>query len=48
MMKRYRLKYTGGILPLVGVTILALTVFFLPAALVILVNEIEIHEVPNL
>lgn len=47
IMKRYRLKYTGDVVPLIGVTLLMLTVALIPVALVVLINEIEILEVPN-
>ncbi len=45
LMKRYKLKYTGGFLMLLVLTFFALTVILIPAAVIILINDIEIIEV---
>ena len=43
-MKTYRFKYTGGMFMLFTITLLSLTVIFIPAALVLLLESIEIME----
>jgi hypothetical protein len=47
-MKRYTLKYTGGAPGLIAVTLMAFTLLLIPAALIVLINEIEIVELPGL
>lgn len=45
-MRRFRLKYTGGIVGVIAITILAFTVVLIPVAVVFLINAIAMVETP--
>lgn len=44
-MRRFRLKYTGGLFGIILITFMSLTVLFIPVAVIALINDIELIEV---
>ncbi|TWT66814.1 hypothetical protein Pla123a_45120 [Posidoniimonas polymericola] len=43
-MKKYRIRYVGGALGLIWITILSMTVVLIPLAIVTLLQDLEIVE----
>lgn len=41
---KYRLRYDGGVLGAVLITILALTVILVPVAVILLLNDLEVDK----
>ena len=46
-MRRFKLKYTGGFLWLLAITLMSLTIILIPLAITALIDCIEIVEVKN-
>ena len=42
--EKYRLRYAGRFVDTVGILIFSLSIIFIPFAVIVLINNIEIHK----